>query len=217
MDELNLTAIPRIAHDTARQFYESGDYSFIRLNGGGAALAIVLDNIEPLKRIGKYEEALVSAYKAPKTNFHTWSQTVIDYLFAKADREMLRSLGSPIPTEKIQVYRGISGHGCFRRKSGWSWTSSLEIACWFATRYDLANPAILSAINAPEEILHHTNDRGEQEYIVKPRKSRRFAISIDEIEKNARRHQQGREVETKKRLEEFRAKMGSRVVKGPAL
>ena len=55
-----------------------------------------------------------------------------------------------------------------RSINGLAWTASKRIAYWFATRYDLANPAVFEVTVPEQEILAYINDRNEQEFIFVP-------------------------------------------------
>ena len=75
-----------------------------------------------------------------------------------------------LPLDRIPCYRGVAGRGAARRIRGLSWTGSLECATWFAKRAaDLgwADPAVFQAVVSDSEVLSYTNDRREDEYIVR--------------------------------------------------
>lgn len=207
---LNLAHIDPSMHAIALHHFQEGSERFISVMGMSMEAAILVDNIVPLQSIGRYEEALVSAYVSTRTNFHEWKPHDVDKMFRQANKEKLRSLGSPIPNEMVTVYRGVAGRGRQRRVRGWSWTSSKEIACWFATRIELADPAVYTAEITPEEILYITNDRGEQEYIVKPSKSKRLAINHDEIVRLATLHQQMMALQQMKKIEAMKMNLSLR-------
>jgi len=86
-------------------------------------------------------------------------------LFASCDAEKLRAAGQPLPGEgPFVVYRGVAGIGRRRRAKGFSWTQSLDAACWFAVRFDdFENPAVYTTTFNPEDVLYYVNDRDEQE------------------------------------------------------
>ena len=66
------------------------------------------------------------------------------------------------PKRSITIYRGGMPDGI-------AWSTNLEIAKWFATRF-AANDPVHCATVLPEHILGRFNDRGEYEVIVDPRK-----------------------------------------------
>lgn len=155
----------------------------------GTALALVFDNVRALKSKGIYERALLSAFVGCKGNHSHWTLDPIRYLFEAADAAALRKCGSPIPVAPITAYRGISGQGRRRRIRSLSWTMSLEVACWFALRYEhLKNPAVYSTTFTPNQILAVVEDRGEQEVIGLPEKIERVRMPPDEMEKLAKIH-----------------------------
>ena len=72
--------------------------------------------------------------------------------------------GPEKPTEPIKVYRG-------GKPTGLAWSSMLDVAQWFATRWtkDLPLP-VYSAIAPQEAVLARFTGRGESEVVVDPRK-----------------------------------------------
>ena len=54
--------------------------------------------------------------------------------------------GDSLPDKDIfTIFRGVVGKRGRRRVRSWSWTLSLERASWFATRYELPDPAVYQA------------------------------------------------------------------------
>jgi hypothetical protein len=147
------------------------------------ALALVFDNLRALKDRGIYEQALLDAWIGDRVNHSHWPDGVVAYLSQQADPAKLRAAGDPVPGCPIVVYRGISGHGRRRRKLGWSWIDSPDVACWFALRLRLANPAIPTATVEPREILAWVNDRQEREFVVRPQTCMRLRIDVAEMER----------------------------------
>ncbi len=179
VDELNLSMISPMLERQARQAFDNGDaIGFVCSCPNHNALTLVYDNLKPLRRKGIYEEALVSAFTSTRTNHNRWNENELAFLFRCADREKMRNAGSPIPSEPVILYRGISGHGRARRILGWSWTNSLEIACWFAVRFNLAHPAVLTATVAGGEVLCCVNDRDESEFICRPTSLKQLNLTL---------------------------------------
>lgn len=129
----------------AIEAFDSGDAAGFVFSSFRNALALVFDNRLALQGRGMYEKCLILAFTGCRTNHSHWSQGVIDFMFAQADRARLRAAGKAIPKVPATVYRGISGTGRRRRRNGYSWTGSLDTACWFALRFGLPNPAVLVA------------------------------------------------------------------------
>jgi hypothetical protein len=188
---LNLSMVDPYLHTQARRAFEEGKAAeFVCYTDSQTALALVVDNLHALQRQGIYEAALLFAFTGTRTNHSNWSDGVLGSLFALADKAKLRAAGEQIPRESVVVYRGISGYGPRRRKRGWSWTDSLDVACWFALRFNLANPAVLSATVQPAEILARVNDGREREFVVRPTTVTTLRLSRIEIAEQAERHKQ---------------------------
>jgi len=210
MEDLNLQNIDPELHAAAREMFKQGSPSFVFLAGNTIALEIVRDNVLPLRRRGIYEEALIQALTITRTNHHHWREEELARTFRLANKINLRRLGDPIPTYPVTVYRGISGQGKQRHIRGWSWTASLDIACWFALRFQLARPIVMSAIVMPSEILHCTNERGEMEFIVKPANSAKVPLSLTEMRVRAERQTQIIADDKRQKLAKLKAMVGGR-------
>jgi hypothetical protein len=89
----------------------------------------------------------------------------------------------PQHCETMVLYRGVSTAG---RVKGFSWTKSLDIACWFALRKRKPNPAVYRTITS--EILSKI-DGSEDEFLIKPGIVRRMRISVEEMKRLAKKHQ----------------------------
>ena len=187
---LNLRCVEASLHDQAREAFADGDGpAFVYLACGGR-LQVIVDNLRPLKERGIYEQSLLTAFTCCKANHHEWSDDWMDLLFGHADPTRLREAGEPLPgTGPFVLYRGVSGTGRARRLRGYSWTDSLDIACWFAIRFPwLSSPAVLKATVPAERVLAYVSDRGEQEFLCKPRKSIRLKMTREEITERAKVH-----------------------------
>lgn len=188
--ELNLRAVPPELHDQAREAFSNGDGRAFAYIAIGNKLQVVVANLRALKERGIYEQSLLAAFTGCKVNHHGWSEDWMDFMFGYANPILLRAAGGPLPGRgPIVLYRGISGTGRARRLRGYSWTGSLDVACWFAVRFPwLAAPAVLKATVPAEDILAYVKDRGEQEFIHKPPVSVRIRMTRDEIVERAERH-----------------------------
>jgi hypothetical protein len=165
---------------------------FVRSTDDIKALALVRDNLRCLKERGIYAQALLQAWSGTRTNHSRFADGEAEWLFHNADHDKLRAAGDPIPDQPPVVYRGGSGYGRQRRLRGWSWTDSLDVACWFATRIGLASPSILAATVHPNEILACLNHRNEREFIVRPESFSRVPISLGEMHTRAEAYKRSR-------------------------
>ena len=168
--KLWLDPIPESLRDCAiKALEERCVESFLLLAPNNARLWLLLYNLSAIQATGRYEEALYLAYTETRSfmKFRHW----FNYVFQQADPEKLRRAGSEIPQTPeagfFVAYRGISGK-TNRYVRGYSWTASSERAKWFATRFNLPNPAVYQGLFLRAHILFYTNDRDEQEFVVRP-------------------------------------------------
>ncbi len=158
------------------------------------SLPLVAQNAAALKRQGIYEIALLRAFTGCRINNRHFSETQLQHLFELTDKKQLRSAGEPLPhAGPFVIYRGIAGTGRARRPHGFSWTSSLRVACGFALRFNLPNPTVLTATVEESEVLACVITRSEEEFIVRPKSHKRLAQGIDEIEQLRRGISSGHE------------------------
>ena len=170
MTEPNLQLITPGLQDEALARLNARDVlGFLCTTSSHRTLALVFDNILMLRELGIYEKALLQAFTQTNTNNRKISGYALDFMFATADRKRLRDAGEPLPpSAPYTIYRGVAGVGAARRVRGLSWTASVERAWWFALRYSqLANPAVYQTVVEDEHVLAYTNDREEQEFLVK--------------------------------------------------
>jgi hypothetical protein len=210
---LNLREVHPAFIEQAVQGFEDGDVgSFLMSTGGrGSQLGLVADNFPMLKKRGIYEECLLWAFTGTRWNSHKWSPSVLKFLFDYADKQKLRDAGETIPNQPIfQIYRGIAGDK-HRRPSGYSWTLSLDVACWFATRFDLPKPSVLVSEILRDDILAYVGDRGEGELICRPTTKKFMKLTLEEIGAGARRHQQAIERKNRMSVESIKRKTSSAV------
>jgi hypothetical protein len=160
----DFSAIPPTLHSLAQECWGNGDaFGLISLAAHYNRGRLLIANVKQLIRRGMYEEGLLSTYThGPRFSPQQWRT-----LFEKADRNKLVSLGEPLPTEPITVYRGISDTKHRRWRRGLSWTLDPNVAAWFATRLGShGNPAVFSLAVDPGSIFTITDERGEQEVVV---------------------------------------------------
>ena len=175
-DELWLDPIPEMLHAQAIEAFEAGDaIGFLCLASNEDGLALVSRNWIRLLKRGIYEVALLHAFIATRTNNAGVPSSALESLFSWADRAKLLAAGDPLPGPgPFTVYRGVAGRRQYRRERGFSWTTSLSRAQWFADRYsELPDPAVLQVEVALRHVLAYSNDREEEEFIVRlPRNAR---------------------------------------------
>lgn len=120
-----------------------------------------------------FSETLISCYtemeviadetNVKKTEIIKWFEKADKkYLMDKEDYEKYTSL-----PEKLTIYRGVRNP---EYKYEMSWTLSKSKAEWFANRFDSDNPIVLKVLIDKKDILCYTNDRGEDEVIINPKK-----------------------------------------------
>jgi len=135
----------------------------------GAGLLLVWMNRRLLLTLGGYEQALLDAYIGCRDNWRNWPLAHLRQLFQLADRTKLRAAGDPLPGPgPFTLYRGVAGSRRVSRIRGYSWTTSLEEAQWFAKRFadEVPDPQVYR-IEVPERaVLACTNERDEQEFLV---------------------------------------------------
>jgi hypothetical protein len=165
-----------LTHGDSDMFTGSVDHS--------SALALVVDIAPVLQTLGLYEAALLDGLIAARGNYHTWETRVLHLLLDQADRARLRAVGDPFPRQDAyRLYRGVAGAGKHRRVRGLSWTGSLERAWWFARRYaSLPRPAVYRVDVPARYVLAYSNERQEEEYLV--RLPSRFPVTRIKPERN---------------------------------
>jgi hypothetical protein len=147
------------------------------------------------------------AFIGCRVNHREWPEETLDFLFGIADCPKLRAAGDPLPDPgPLLLYRGVAGTGKARRLRGYSWTGSLDIACWFATRLDLPSPAVFTASIQAEEVLAYHDGRSEQEFICRPKRVTRMKMGLDEISERAKRHAEWTRAQSEAMLAEFIAR-----------
>ena len=130
-------------------------------------IEFIFYNRYPLLQLGVYEEVLLNAFIATKTNYVHCTLDLMKSFFYAADKEKLMACGDPLPEKKeaYTLYRGVSGHGANRRKRSVSWTASFGVAQWFAQKSLYSKPMVYKAIVPRANIFAYTNERDEEEFI----------------------------------------------------
>ena len=67
------------------------------------------------------------------------------------------------------IYRGVAGIDTRSACKGISWTTSRDVACWFALRaaYGNRRPLVIATVVQPENIIFFSNERQEREVILR--------------------------------------------------
>ncbi|CAN1211569.1 Cytosolic protein [Tumidithrix helvetica PCC 7403] len=157
-------------------------YGFIPEKG----LDFIVKNFRALSSIGVLEQNWMDAY-THASNFEDIPLDLMQEIFDTCDRELLQK-NYPIYVgdhfnngERFSLFRGCAG---LIHKKGMSWTSSLDIAIWYAAHhaeyYDLDNVAVYAAVVNREEIYccgcHYDYD-----FIVRPKEWWRIEVPQSEF------------------------------------
>jgi len=192
--ELDLDRLDEHMKPGAIRAFEEGDGAAFVMSGYsvGQTLHLVVDNWNALEERGILPAALVHGFSGCKINHHQWSAGYIHSLFKRCARrfgfQALRDIGAPLDSEQslLTVYRGVSGSRQYRRIRGMSWTSSLDVACFFSGRWVGPDPAVYVATVRAKSIFCHFVSRDEDEYIVRPSYPKRLKITVEEMQRRAR-------------------------------
>ncbi len=84
---------------------------------------------------------------------------------------MFRYAAFPLPDElpeRVRVWRGTSGMTFSQARAGYSWTTSRDVACWFAMRWaeQTGRPLVLVAEVSRGDIALFHNERDEHEAVL---------------------------------------------------
>lgn len=165
---VDLTHIEPMLRPMAVAALDEGDADrFLLVADNMLRLHIVEANVAPLKARGIFERSLRVAYVSPRVKPQLPPRRIAA-LIERADRAKLRAAGEPLPGPgPFVLYRGVSGRGTHRRVRGLSWTLDLEVARWFARRFDdLADPAVYRIKAEERDVAFFTSERQEQEMLV---------------------------------------------------
>jgi len=166
-----LKDIPSSLHHLAYEALNERDsLGFLCRASNELGLWIVWNNLQLLQSLGMYEESLLIAVTATRTNNHYFPLYILKYLFEEGDRQRFRDAGDPlVGPGPYTLYRGVGGSGPARRVRGLSWTSSLDQAQWFAARafdYDLNDPAVYQVQVHESSVWAFWDERKEEEFII---------------------------------------------------
>lgn len=169
----DFSMIPAAFMKMAQESWEQGDIETVMLRiDSHKHMDFVIGNIVRLISRGLFEKAIIEAYTSINFNMGrlpNWKDLRV--MLNLADRKRLREAGDPIPTKQpIKVYRGVGDGRINTYVRGFSWTSSPEVASYFALdwadRVKNNDPAVFEVIIKPENIFFFTNARNEAEYVV---------------------------------------------------
>jgi hypothetical protein len=169
VDYRRLTPIPLAQRDAAVRALKAGDIpSFFNTAGGEYGLPLLWFAAEYFQRLGLFEQALLYAFTATRTNNYG-PEEELDIMFHWADRKRLRDARQPLPGTGPFTVAGI---GRYRKVYGYSWTPSLENAQWFADRaracYSLSKPGVYRIEATEDDVLAYINDGQQEQFIIHP-------------------------------------------------
>ena len=98
--------------------------------------------------------------------FENPKYTNTDLLMGKKELQYMRSI-----TEPIHIYRGIGTDGEINFDKygyGFSWTTDIDRAKWFACRFNCVNKMLLKSVVLPKQIIAVFLDMDEKEIVVNP-------------------------------------------------
>lgn len=168
---LKLQGIPPVNWAQARRYANSGDVGgFFGSTDSGTSMYLLTRNWWWFKRRGLHVKALLFAWSNQKVAYK-WEDAV-RYFLDECDRDELLRCSDPFPEgDCYTLYRGVQN--CAHRQSnslGLSWTTSLDVAKWFAGQ----DGSVYSATVKREDVYAriHESGRGEHEMLV---------LSIDNV------------------------------------
>jgi hypothetical protein len=83
-------------------------------------------------------------------------------------RRMMVAAKFPVPfSGEITIFRGTAKVEAEKAVKGLAWTTSYEVACWFAHRFSFERPLVLKAVVPATEIIYWTDERREKEVILR--------------------------------------------------
>ncbi len=180
-----------VAHAKAAFQKRNGEEFAMAGYCNGSMMNLVLANDIVLLLHGMYESAVIAAYTGCKLDYRSWPLASLERMFQKGNRKTYAALGTLIP-EKAIVYRGLYRQGAERQVRGFSWTTSLDVACWYALRGLCANPqpAIYQTTVRAEQIICSYDQRKEKEIICFPPKGvKLLKMSLEEMQAAQKRTQ----------------------------
>ena len=158
---------PRSRYKAIAALEEGNSTGFLLPASNEYHLDLVYRNQGALLKRGIYEPALFDALIDTRVNNHRWPMDDLRFMFERANRDRLLAAGDPLPGPgPFTIFRGVAGKGRARRVRGFSWTSLLEKAQWFARRLYLPDPAVFQVTVGIEDVLAYTDEREEQDFTV---------------------------------------------------
>jgi hypothetical protein len=139
-------------------------------------LSFALENsMRGLVAVGMWRAKVpVAAYRAFLSS--VWEHDHDEVIAAAANKQQLRHMfryaAFPLPSDLpdvVTVWRGTSGQPFKEaRKTGYSWTTDRDMACWFAMRFadNYGYPLVLTANVSKSDIVLFSNERCESEAVI---------------------------------------------------
>jgi hypothetical protein len=138
-------------------------------DAANSRLLFVRDYRYRLRDAGIYEPSLFFAFFGKATTNRGWPVGQLHELFDFAETGRLRACGDVIERRRLNIYRVVSGSPAERDECGFSWTASLECACWYALRNPHREcPKIQGVAASSNDFLCFSNKFGEQEAVIYP-------------------------------------------------
>lgn len=131
-----------------------------------------------------FEESLVNAWTRSDMIHMKLGHYLMGKLLRRADQDRLRAAGDAIPEgDTFTIYRGCSGGGVNinAARECFSWTHSLDVAEWFAIRWQ-REPVIYRTTIQRQDIVFYNNRSHEMEIVTQLPAS----AQIDTIEHSGR-------------------------------
>ncbi|QDT56698.1 hypothetical protein Pan44_47550 [Caulifigura coniformis] len=181
------------ALDQAVQAIEDHDYSKFNFTAGGShnALEHVRRNRDVLAQHQMFEGCFLDALVGHNVNVMAYTPGYISEMLRLCNRTLLRAAGAPLEIGfPVTVYRGFSGIGRRRVARSYSWSLSIEVACWFALSRGAANPAVARAkLTNLDAVFAYIAERDEDEVLAMPANYRLVKMAAEEMRRLADVHQ----------------------------
>jgi len=106
----------------------------------------------------------------------------------------------------VTIYRGTSGLGQAAAAKGLSWSTSYNVACWFACRWLglRTDPLVVQATVDASDLIYWSNGRNEQEVIPRRRPGANICGDLDEWVRIAEQLRRRRTANERRRLSSLR-------------
>ena len=135
IDELDVSCLSEYGTKRAIDAWERSNGAVFGMAGYDThtEIDLVCLNATALKQRGMYESALIEAYIGCKIDHRRHGTAFLEMLFRFGNRDNLRSRGQPLPGPgPFRIVRGVQKAS--KRVRGLSWTTDIDIACWYAMR-----------------------------------------------------------------------------------